>query len=169
MKYLQLLGIVSALGIASGQPPQAAEPSMRDLDKGPPEHLTFRPDAIQWKPGPASFERGAQFAVLEGDPSKPGVFTMQLKLPDGFVVNPHWHPNIERVTVLKGTFHLGTGDRVDKQKAEALPAGSYTSMPREMVHYAFAEGETILQLTSVGPWEIVYVRRQDDPRNRGRS
>lgn len=140
--------------------------AMRDLDKGPEHHVTYRPADVQWRAGPASFEKGAQFAVLEGDPGAPGVFTMQLKLPDGFVIHPHWHPNVERVTVLEGTFLLGTGDKVDSGAAEPLPRGSYTSMPPEMVHYAVAEGETIVQLTSVGPWEIVYVNPAHDPRKR---
>ncbi|MGA9523970.1 MAG: hypothetical protein WBV82_21090 [Myxococcaceae bacterium] len=42
-------------------------------------------------------------------------------------------------------------------------------MPRRMVHYAIAEGETIVQLTSVGPWEINYVRPEHDPRKRAQA
>lgn len=155
-----VLGIVPLLGLT------AEAQSMREMDKGPPEHVTFRAAEVPFKPGPASFEKGAEFAVLEGDPSKPGVFTMQIKLPDGFVINPHSHPNIERVTVLDGTFLLGSGTKVDKKTAEKMPEGTYTAMPRRMVHYAMAEGETIIQLTSVGPWEIDYVRPEDDPRKR---
>lgn len=139
---------------------------MRDLDKGPAHHVTYRPADVPWRAGPASFEEGAQFAVLEGDPAAPGVFTMQLKLPDGFVINPHWHPNVERVTVLEGTFLLGSGDKVDREAAARMPPGTYTSMPPEMVHHAIAEGETIVQLTSVGPWEINYVHPKHDPRTR---
>lgn len=125
--------------------------ALRELDEGPPKHVSYRPGEIPWKQGPSSFEQGAQFAVLEGDPAAPGVFTMQIKLPGGFIINPHWHPNVERVTVLRGTFHLGAGDTVDKSGAEALPTGSYTTMPKRMVHYAIAGGETVIQLTTVGP------------------
>jgi quercetin dioxygenase-like cupin family protein len=145
---------------------QRNAPDMRAMDEDPPEHLTYRPEDVEWRPGPDSFETGSQVAVLEGDPGASGVFTMQIKMPDGFVINPHWHPNIERVTVLTGTFQLGRGDRVDRTAVQALPAGTYTSMPRGMVHYAIAEGETIVQITSVGPWEIHYVRAADDPRKR---
>lgn len=148
------------------RPSESETRSMRDLDEGPPEHVTHRPSEVEWRDGPDSFEPGAQFAILEGDPGASGVFTLQLKLPDGFVINPHWHPNVERVTVLAGTFHLGSGEEVDKEAAEALPAGTYTAMPPKMVHHAIAEGRTILQLTTVGPWEIQYVDPQDDPRKR---
>jgi len=34
----------------------------------------------------------------------------------------------------------------------------------ETAHFAIAEGETVIQLTSIGPWEINYVNPEDDPR-----
>lgn len=139
---------------------------MRDLDEGPPEHLIWLPDDVDWQEGPASFEEGSEYAMLEGEFDRDAVFTARFRLPDGFVINPHWHPNVERVTVLEGTFHLGQGEEVDHDAAIPLEAGSHTSMPPEMVHYAIAEGETVIQLTSVGPWEINYVDPADDPRER---
>jgi len=139
--------------------------SMRDLDRGPPRHVSVAADEIEWADGPASLDEGARYAVLEGDPGRDGIFTMQLKLPDGFLINPHSHPNVERVTVLRGTFRLGSGETVDEDATVALPPGSYTSMPPDMVHFAIAEGETVVQLTSVGPWEINYVDPEHDPRN----
>jgi quercetin dioxygenase-like cupin family protein len=136
------------------------------VDEGPKEHLIYRPDDIEWQPGPASFEPGSEFAVLEGDLAQPGVFTMRIRMPDGFHISPHWHENVERVTVLSGRFHLGMGEQLDRQAARPLEPGSYTSIPREMRHYAIAEGQTEIQLTSVGPWIIKYVNPQDDPRLR---
>jgi hypothetical protein len=136
------------------------------VDEGPDEHLIYRPADIEWRPGPGSFEPGAEFAVLEGDPSQAGVFTMQIRMPDGFVIAPHWHPGVERVTVLSGAFHLGHGETVDRTAAQRLPAGSHFSLPPEMRHFAFTEGETVIQLSSIGPWEINYVNPADDPRQR---
>jgi quercetin dioxygenase-like cupin family protein len=133
-------------------------------DEGPAEHLIYTPDDIEWQPGPGSFQAGAEFAVLEGDPSQPGVFTMQIRMPDGFVIAPHWHPGVERVTVLSGAFHLGHGDALDREAAQRLPAGSHFSLPPQMRHYAIVEGETVIQLSSIGPWEITYVNPEDDPR-----
>jgi hypothetical protein len=100
-------------------------------DEGPAEHLIYTPDDIEWQPGPGSFQAGAEFAVLEGDPSQPGVFTMQIRMPDGFVIAPHWHPGVERVTVLSGAFHLGHGDALDREAAQRLPAGSHFSLPQQ--------------------------------------
>jgi quercetin dioxygenase-like cupin family protein len=107
-------------------------------------------------------------AVLDGDPAKEGFFTMRIKMPDGYRVPPHWHPNQERVTVLSGTLNLGSGGRFDPKQTKALAPGTYSSMPPKMTHFAWMTGETILQLSSIGPWRIIYVRPEDDPRNKAR-
>lgn len=133
-------------------------------DEGPKHHLTYLADDVEWQEGPASLEEGSKIAVLEGKPGESGVFTLRLKFPDGFIISPHSHPNVERLTVLSGTFLLGSGEKVSREKAKRLEAGSYTAMPPKMVHYAITEGETVVQLTSVGPWEINYVNPEDDPR-----
>jgi quercetin dioxygenase-like cupin family protein len=166
MKHL--VGMAAILGFAVCAVTVNAEDPARArlVDKGPEHHLTYRPQDIEWRDGPASFEAGAQYAMLEGDMSEPGVFTLRIKLPDGFEIAPHWHPNVERVTVLSGTFHLGAGETMDKQNADRLESGSYTSMPPGMRHFAFVEGETEIQLTTVGPWEIHYINPDDDPRLR---
>ena len=79
---------------------------------------------------------------------------------------PHWHPVDESVTVLKGTLMMGTGDKFDQAKGEELTAGSFTRMPKEMRHYAWTKGETILQIHGTGPFEITYVNPADDPRKK---
>jgi hypothetical protein len=119
---------------------------------------------IQWKEGPASLPPGAKFAVLEGDPSKEGVFTMRLWLPDGFKIPPHWHPKVEHVTVISGAFNVGMGERFDETATREMPAGTFGYWPAKMRHFAWARGETILQLHGTGPWMITYLNPSDDPR-----
>jgi quercetin dioxygenase-like cupin family protein len=133
-------------------------------DPGPDHHILFTTADVEWRDGPASLEPGAQVAILEGNPGEPGVFTIRIRMPDGFRIAPHWHPGVERVTVLSGTFRLGSGEVLDPAATTPLRPGSYTSMPPGMRHFAIAEGETVIQLTSVGPWELNYVRPEDDPR-----
>lgn len=128
--------------------------------------IVLQAEDLEWQDGPPSFEEGAQFVVLEGDLGVDDFFNLRLKLPDGFEIAPHWHPNIERVTVISGTFLLGHGEEVDRNNMESLGAGSYFSLPPEMAHFAITEGETIIQLTTLGPWEIHYVNPEDDPRQR---
>ena len=108
----------------------------------------------------------ARAFVIKVDPTQEGFFTIRLKLPDGYKVFPHWHPKTERLTVIAGVVNLGTGDQFDPDSKTvlALPAGTYSSMPPKMTHFAWMTGETILQLSSLGPWEVVYVNPADDPR-----
>ena len=133
-------------------------------ESGMGEHILHKVDEIEWAAGPPSLPAGAEFVVLEGDPSQEGIFTMRLRLPDGYLIPPHTHPKVERVTVLSGTFHLGMDASGDPDATVTLDTGSYTAMPPGMVHYAIAEGETVVQLTSTGPWEIHYINPEDDPR-----
>lgn len=129
----------------------------------------YTPAQLEWKDGPPSLPEGAQFVIIEGDPSKAEFFAMRLRLPDGYRIPPHWHPVHERVTVISGTFHLGQGETFDAKAAQPLGAGSYFTMPPEMRHFAHAEGDTIIQLNSVGPWQIRYVKPDDDPRRQTTS
>jgi quercetin dioxygenase-like cupin family protein len=128
------------------------------------DHVVVTPDKIKWGPAPPTLPPGAQIAVLVGDPKEKGPYTMRVKLPDGYKVPPHWHPSDENVTVLQGTFHIGRGEKFDAAATQELPAGSYMRMPKTMRHFAFAKGETILQLHGMGPFEINYVNPADDPR-----
>ena len=143
----------------------AASP-MRAAD-APAQWILREPAQIEWRPA-ESLPAGAMVAVLEGDPSQPGYFTMRIKMPDGYRVPPHWHSMPERVTVLLGTLNLGTGDRFDASATKPLPAGTYSSMSPHMTHFGWMTGETILQLSTMGPWTVNYVNPSDDPRTRGK-
>lgn len=126
-------------------------------------HL-YSANEVQWENGPASLPAGAKFAVLEGDPAKEGAFTMRLWFPDGFQLPPHWHTKVEHVTVISGTFNIGMGEKFDKSATREMPAGAFGFWPAEMRHFAWAKGDTVLQLHGVGPWTITYVNPADDPR-----
>lgn len=123
-----------------------------------------RPDGLKWQDGPPSLPPGAKFAVLEGDPARPGPFVFRVKVPDGYRIPPHTHPKPERVTILAGAFNLGMGDTFDEKKGEALPAGTYGTWPAGMKHYVWVKGETVVQFHGDGPWVIEYVNPADDPR-----
>jgi quercetin dioxygenase-like cupin family protein len=125
----------------------------------------FPPTSIEWKPGPAALPPGAMMAVLEGDPAREGPFVVRFKLPAGYHIAPHTHPKTERVTVISGALYLATGETLDRDSAKKLPAGSFGYWPAGMKHAGWSEGETIIQLHGMGPWQINYVNPADDPRN----
>jgi anti-sigma factor ChrR (cupin superfamily) len=127
-------------------------------------HIALAPADMKWGDAPPFFTPGAKFAVLQGDPTKAGSYVIRLKVPDGYVVSPHWHPTAENVTVLSGTFNIGMGDALDKTKSAAFGAGSYVSIDAKMHHYAWFSGESEIQVHGVGPFIINYVNSTDDPR-----
>lgn len=129
----------------------------------------YPPTSIEWKPAPAAIPAGAKMAVLEGDPTKEGPFVVRFKFPDGYHVPAHTHPKTERVTVISGILYLATGDALDRNSAKLLPAGSFGYWPAGMKHAGWSEGETIIQLHGIGPWQINYVNPADDPRNAKKS
>jgi quercetin dioxygenase-like cupin family protein len=119
---------------------------------------------VKWAPAPASVPKGAEAAVLYGDPSKEGPFAMRLRFPANYRLPAHTHPAPEIVTVISGTFKLGHGAQADKEKAQALPAGSFFAFPPGSQHYAFTDEPTVVQINSNGPWGINYVNANEDPR-----
>jgi quercetin dioxygenase-like cupin family protein len=126
----------------------------------------YAPAEIQWTDGPPSLPKGAQYALLEGDPRREEMFVMRVKLPDGYHVPAHTHPKVGRVTVIQGAVNVGIGVNAKKEDAKALAAGTFATWPAGMVHAVWAEGETVLQFHGMGPWAIHYVNPDDDPRKK---
>ena len=124
----------------------------------------FVPSDVKWAEGPASLQKGAKMSILEGDPTREGPFTMRLWFPDGFVVAPHWHTQVEHVTVISGVLNFGMGEKFDRGATRAMTAGSFGFWPVGMRHFAWTKGETVLQLHGRGPWTVTYVNPADDPR-----
>lgn len=126
---------------------------------------TVSGDAVQWGPAPPSFPAGAQAAVLMGDPGKPGPFVLRLKFPSGYVVPPHRHSKEEHVTVLAGSFAFGLGAMVDRE-ARPMPPSSFVRIPANTTHWAWAQGETVVQINGVGPFDIRFLNAGKDPQRK---
>src|SRR5258708_30184442 len=130
----------------------------------PAEKNAFTPDTIPWGPAPPFVPAGAQLAVLEGNPcASSGDYTVRLKMPAGYRIAPHWHPQRENVTVISGTFKVGMGDTFDKNKMTAFPAGSFAFLDPDMHHYAMASGEVIVQVHGSAPLQFNYGNPADNP------
>lgn len=132
--------------------------------KAAQRHTFVIGDRVEWKAAPASLPAGAEAAVIDGNPMKGGIFTMRLKLPDGYRIPPHFHAAQEHVTVISGTFLMGLGDAWSDAALTELTAGSFAVMGRGTRHFAGARGETVVQVHAMGPWKLTYVNAADDPR-----
>ena len=128
------------------------------------DHVAVSADQLKWGPAPPAVPKGAQIAILAGDPSKDGLYVYRVKVPAGYKVPPHIHPNDENVTVISGTFNVGMGGTFDEKNGQALKAGGFMHMPKGMQHFAWSTDETIIQLHGMGPQGIIYVNPADDPR-----
>ncbi|HJS47341.1 MAG TPA: cupin domain-containing protein [Gemmatimonadales bacterium] len=149
-----------ACGIPATAAAQAAAPA---------QAIVALPDAVTWMSAPPILPPGATVAILEGDPAKPGPFTMRLRMPDGYRIAPHFHAALEHVTVLSGSFLVGMGGKWDAAALKSLPVGSFGVIPPGMQHFAQARGETVIQLHGIGPWGLTYVNPADAPGQAGGS
>lgn len=129
------------------------------------EHLMLTPSDLKWVDVP-SLPPGAKLAVIEGPLNQAVPFTMRIKMPANYQIPAHWHPAIEHVTVISGTFHMGAGDKLDRSKTMALTPGSVGIMQVKTHHFAWTDQETVIQVHGVGPWGINYVNPADDPRQK---
>jgi quercetin dioxygenase-like cupin family protein len=128
-------------------------------------HTIAMPELLKWVE-PAVLP-GARLAVVQGDPSKEGLFVYRLKMPAGYRIPPHLHKASENVTVLSGAFFVGAGEKFDPRAGHELPVGGFVSIPPDHPHFAWAgTQETVVQVHGVGPSDLRFVNPEDDPRKK---
>ena len=123
------------------------------------------PEEIDWKPF-AAFPPSARIAVIMGQPSEPGLYTIRVRVPHGVQLMPHRHPENRIYTVISGVFYIGLGDEFDPNKLQAYPPGTVIVLPGNTAHFHWAKsGDYITQVSAIGPLGLEYVNSKDDPRN----
>ncbi len=117
-----------------------------DID---PKALVFQlPNQIKWVESPA----GSAQAILFGDPGKPGMYGVLTKWHAGHMSRPHSHPNDRYITVISGTWWVGTGPKYDPPSTKAIPAGSFVTHFGKQIHYDGAkDGDVVLEIVGEGP------------------
>jgi hypothetical protein len=122
------------------------------------------PDDIDWKPF-AAFPPAVRFAVVVGQPSEPGPYTVRVKVPNGVKLMPHRHPEDRVYTMISGIFYIGLGDQFDAVKLQSYPPGAVIVLPGNTSHFHWARsGEYVTQVSAIGPLGIEYVNAANDPR-----
>jgi quercetin dioxygenase-like cupin family protein len=134
-----------------------------------PGEARITPNEVQWPPAAnggvgTSGVSGTQTVMLKGDPSKPGVYTMLLRVGPNTRIEPHAHGDDRVATVLSGTWYFGYGEQFSEGVLKALPAGSVYMEPPNVNHFALTRGEgVIVQITGYGPSSTRYVDASKDP------
>jgi hypothetical protein len=117
-----------------------------------PKAVVFQlPDQIKWGPVNAA---GAQSAVLFGDPTKPGLYGVMNKWTAGnHFSKPHFHPNDRFITVISGTWWVGSGPTFDPANGSVpMPAGSFVTHYGKQVHWDGAKDtDAVLLIVGDGP------------------
>ena len=125
-------------------------PSTGPWTGGDPSAATFTfPDQIQWKDN-----GGNRTADLFGDPSKPGLYVQLLSWKKGNNFSrPHFHPNDRFITVLSGTWWVGTGAKFDPANLTVpFKEGTFVTHFGKGVHWDGAKDEdTTLLIIGDGP------------------
>ena len=118
-------------------------------DKLNPKAISIKlPDQINWVEG----KNGAAQAILVGDPAKPGLYIVLTKWHAHHMSHPHFHPHDRYITVLSGTWWVGTGTKYDPDSTVPIPAGSFVTHFGKEIHYDGAKDQdVVLQILGEGP------------------
>ena len=130
------------------------------------------PGEVKWPSGASSTVgtsavAGIETVILKGNPGKPGLYTMLLRLGPNTRIEAHAHPDDRVGTVISGTWYFGYGRVFDETKLKALPPGSFYTEPPNADHFAMTRSEgVVIQVTGVGPSATTYVDPANDPARR---
>ena len=158
LPLIRLLTLALALAALGPTAAWAEDPSHAD-------HIMVLPADLKWEDA-GGIPPGAKFTEIKGPLNEAVPYIVRVKFHADYKVPAHWHPAVERVTVLSGTFNFGTGDKLDTTKTEAFTPGSTVIIQPKTNHFAWTSEETVVQIHGVGPMDIHYVNPEDDPQKK---
>ena len=142
------LAIATIVILGSAKAPDVRSPGSGVPDLNPAALAYKLPDQIKWTDSPT----GSKAAVLLGDPEKPGLYIVLVKWTAHHMSHPHFHPNDRFITVLSGTWWVGTGSKFDPDSTVPIPAGSFVTHFGKQIHYDGAkDGDAVLEIVGEGP------------------
>ncbi len=135
---------------ALADPPKEVMNIMRDAD-------------LKW--APSKVVPGAHQAVVWGNPQKPGeAYIVRNRFTPGTFSPPHFHPETRYITVLKGTWWVGSGPKFDKNATTPVPAGSTVVHHPNQIHWDGAKDEeAVVQIIGIGPSATTRVDESGKP------
>lgn len=147
LKRALLFILLSLPAMAQGVDQRVDQRLDQRLDPGA---IAFRlPAQIPWGPVTAA---GNQQAILVGDPAQPGFYAVMNRWLPGHMSRPHSHPHDRFITVLSGTWWMGTGTRFDPDSTVPVGAGSFVTHFARGIHYDGAKNEeVVLLIVGEGP------------------
>jgi quercetin dioxygenase-like cupin family protein len=159
-----LAGLLFTIASAKGQLPAQSQVSTNGQFRLNPGEIKAlkNPGAGVNAPGSSNYS-AVQEIVVMGDPSKPGVYMILLKIAANTKIAAHLHPDQRVATVVSGTWYFGYGDQFDESKLKQLPKGSIYSEVAGQNHFAMTKDPVIVEITGYGPSGVTYVDPANDP------
>jgi len=130
----------------------------QDAKEAAGRHRILHSAELKWTP----IIKGCELASVSGDMNGSGTpFVIRLRCAVGAKIPAHWHPTEENVTVLKGVFQVGMGEKFDEPTLQTMNVGDFGCIPAEMRHYAFSKTATIVQVHGMGPFKVNWFNPAD--------
>lgn len=131
----------------------------------PPKEVMDIMREADLKFAPSKVVPGAYQVVIWGNPAKPGdVYIVRNRFTPGTFSPPHFHPETRYITVLKGTWWVGSGPKFDKNATTPIHAGSTVVHHPHQIHWDGAKDEeTVVQIMGIGPSATIRVDETGKP------
>jgi len=134
------VGVAMLVSLVSAKPTPDLNPAALKLQL---------PDQIPWVD---DMKRGESTAILAGDPEMPGLYVELVKWHAHNMSRPHFHPNDRFITVISGTWFVGTGPKYDPASTVGMPAGTFVKHTGKQIHYDGAKDqECLIEIVGMGP------------------
>ncbi|MDQ1410146.1 MAG: hypothetical protein QOJ41_1881 [Acidobacteriaceae bacterium] len=134
------------------------------LAVGQPAPVVFTNNAGKWV-GCPGMPSGCQMLKLYGDVSTAGEFAVRFKYQAKYRIGPHTHDVDEHATLISGgPFHVAVGDTFDDSapSGQTLQVSDLIVVPAGIHHFAWTDGETILQVNGIGPFKRNFLNPSDN-------
>ena len=107
---------------------------------------------------------GTQTVILKGDPTRPGLYAMLLRVGPNTRIQAHSHPDDRVATVVSGDWYFGYGREFSEGSLKLLPPGSFYTEPPGMDHFAMTKATgAVIQISGMGPSGTTYADPRNDP------
>ena len=111
------------------------------------------PSAMRWE------------AILYGDPTASGRYTLRVRLPAGYKIAPHVYDGTREVTVISGTLNFSYGDKYRPEGYTSLGPGSFFVEAAKVPLFFETREPVELQISGNGPVRRPqFVNPKDEPK-----
>ena len=110
---------------------------------------------------------GVQTTILSGDPTAPGPYAIEIRVPAHTRIAAHSHRDNRTALVVSGAWRFGYGEHADEARTKALGPGGFYTEPAGQPHFAFTgDLPTVVYITGEGPSDTTYFTAAEAPAHR---